>query len=245
VADIVLGLDPSQLPSQAQALLNLTGSGPVTSQQASPHPHQVVEYVENQELLVPDLGSDEVWRLTRSSTGAWELGGSIQQPAGSGPRHIVPLDGNLYTLHEISNTLTEQTLPALATGLQSTTIATLSVIPPGADNKTLAAGELLLSPTNMMYTTPYLYATNRLDTNPEGDTIAIFSLNPLTLVKQVRTGLNNIRGAAIGGPNGQYLIAGGLTGGGVAVFERIAGGADLQVVARLPTVLNATSFVFF
>jgi len=236
VSDILLGGDVSQLPSAPKQVLNVTGSGS--------HPHEIVEYLKGEELLVPDLGSDKVWRLTRGMGGAWQFSGSIQQPTGSGPRHIVPLGGDLYTLHETANTLTQQTLPPLGSAIEPTTIATLSILPEGA-SASMAAGELLLSPQNDKFPTQYLYATNRLDTNPEGDTIAIFSLNPLTLVKQFRTGLMQLRGAAIGGPDGAYLVAGGLVGGGVAVFERIDGGADLQVVARLPTVLNSSAFVFF
>ena len=40
------------------------------------------------EILVPDLGSDKVWRLVKEA-GAWVIKSFIQQPIGSGPRHIV------------------------------------------------------------------------------------------------------------------------------------------------------------
>ncbi|KAG9118777.1 hypothetical protein FRC07_006537, partial [Ceratobasidium sp. 392] len=48
--------------------VKFSGSGPNPSRQTSPHPHQVIEY--GSEYLVPDLGSDKVWRLTKSSSGA-------------------------------------------------------------------------------------------------------------------------------------------------------------------------------
>lgn len=70
-------------------------------------------------------------------------------------------------------------------------------------------------------------------------------MNPLKLVKQVYTGLNQLRGAAIGGPNGEYIVAGGLVGGGVSVFQRTKGGADLVKLANLPSINNSSSFVFF
>ncbi|KAG8863801.1 hypothetical protein FRB96_007638 [Tulasnella sp. 330] len=245
VADIRLGKGDLVFPSTYSSLLTLQGSGPITDRQASPHPHEVLEYITGQEILVPDLGSDKVWRLSRTATNAWQVGGFVQQPAGSGPRHIAVAGGYLYTLHEISNTLTQQTLPPLTSGIQPTTVTTVSIIPAGADNSTLAAAELMLSPLNAAFPTRYLYATNRFDPNPLGDSIAIFSLNPLRLVKQVYTGLNQLRGAAIGGPNGEYLVAGGLVGGGVSVFQRTRGGADLVKLANLPSIHNSSSFVFF
>ncbi|KAG9019213.1 hypothetical protein FRB90_005288 [Tulasnella sp. 427] len=230
--DMVLKSDRKTFSSTTGPMITYTGSGPNSGRQSAPHPHQVIEYIANKELLINDLGSDKTWRLSRSSSGAWTNSGYIQHTAGSGPRHGVTLDGNLYTLHELSNTLTQRTLPALGSSTASRLIATLPVIPPGADNSTLFAAELLLSPKNCMYPTQYLYATNRQDTDPNGDTIAIFSLNPLKLVKHVRTGLKAIRGAAIGGPNGEYLVAGGQNGGGVVLYKRTSGGAALTELAR-------------
>ncbi|KIO30985.1 hypothetical protein M407DRAFT_221408 [Tulasnella calospora MUT 4182] len=241
--DIILGTDRTTFSSSTGPMVTYTGSGPNTSRQTVPHPHQVIEYLIDQELLINDLGSDKTWRLSRSSSGAWQNSGSIQHPAGSGPRHGVVLNGNLYTVHELSNTLTQHTIPVLNSGSSSQLVATLPVIPPGASNSTLAAAELLLSPKNCMYPTQYLYATNRGDTDPNGDTIAVFSLNPLQLVGHVRTGLKQIRGAALGGPNGEYLVAGGQSDGGVVLYRRTSGGASLTELARYSSVNQPTSFV--
>ena len=147
-------------------------------------------------------------------------------------------------MHELSNTLTQHTLPALNSGVQPQLVATLPVIPSGASNTTLGAGELLLSPANSQFPTQYLYASNRNDPDSNGDTIAIFAMNPLRLVTQVRTGLQGLRGIQIGGNQGQYLIAGGQNGGGIAVFERTSGGTSLTLRARVQGVQSPTSFVF-
>ena len=43
------------------------------------------------EVLVPDLGADKIWRLIQSSESTpadWVIQGQIEQPEGSGPRHI-------------------------------------------------------------------------------------------------------------------------------------------------------------
>ena len=161
---------------------------------------------------------------------------------------IRPVTGStLYTLHELSNTLTQHTLPALGSGTNPQLVATLPVIPPGASNTTLGAGELLLSPINSAYTSQYLYATNRNDPDSAGDSIAIFSVSPsLQLVKHVRTGLKHIRAAALAGANKEYLVAGGLNGGGIVVYKRINGGQDLLELARLTNQVNQpTSFAFY
>lgn len=104
-------------------------------------------------------------------------------------------------------------------------------------NGTYAGGELLLPKTSANFTTPLLYASNRNTiSNPpaEGDSVAIFSLNPLKLVKQVFTGVNQIRGMATFGDNDEFLIVGGLVGaGGVVIYERTEGGKNLKEVARL------------
>ncbi|KDQ15453.1 hypothetical protein BOTBODRAFT_131276 [Botryobasidium botryosum FD-172 SS1] len=221
------------------AVTTFTGSGPNKDRQTSSHPHEVIEG--SGELFVPDLGSDKVWRLVKDgSTNNYRNVGSIQQAAGSGPRHGVVKDGQLYILHELDNKLTQQTIPPVGSSAAPVTVASLSILPPNAPSG-LGAGELLLSRPLSSGAQQYLYATNRGD--PSGDSIAIFSLNPLKLVKQFKTNLNHIRGLALGGPNDQYLVAGGLNGGGVAVYERINGGADFRLVAQNYGVSQPTGFV--
>lgn len=108
-------------------------------------------------------------------------------------------------------------------------------------NSTFTAAELLISPLSSWRENVecrYLYASNRniatlsSELDPRGDTIAIFATSPsLHVVKQVYTGLQQIRGMQISA-DGKYIVAAGLTGGGIAVFEAVDGGADLQLRAR-------------
>ena len=89
-----------------------------------------------------------------------------------------------------------------------------------------------------------------------GDSIAIFEhvhrgtrLEGLKLVKQVYTGLDQIRGMEIGPAGGrggeEYLIASGYAGtAGVAVFRRTKGGRDLELVAQNLDIPVRTSFVW-
>jgi len=118
-------------------------------------------------------------------------------------------------------------------------------MPPGANASLLTGGELLYSTPSFQFPRPLLYASNRGDDHPDGDAIAIFTIFPkLQLLKLVRTGLKHLRGVSFGGPNGQYLIAAGLNGGGIKVFARVDGGLGLRELARVddpliqkPTVL--------
>ncbi|KAF8325283.1 Lactonase, 7-bladed beta-propeller-domain-containing protein [Cantharellus anzutake] len=231
-------------------VVTLQGSGPNPTRQGAPHPHQAVKY-EN-EVLVPDLGSDKVWRLTKSGTN-WLISGFIQQPFGTGPRHIVPFGDNLYTLHELSSTLTAQTIPPLGSSTPPQLLANLSTLPTDIPaNSTYGAAELELTPVSESFPKRYLLASNRNVSpspsaiDPRGDTIGIFEVEPdLRLVKQVYTGLQQIRGMKIGGDKGQYVIAAGLTGGGVAVFERVEGGTNLKLLARYTTPGSSESVVSF
>lgn len=87
----------------------LTGSGAVAGRQDSPHAHQIVQY--NDEILISDLGTDNVWRLAKDTDGSWQVAGAVAQAPGSGPRHIVAHNDVLYVLHELDNSLSAYTLP--------------------------------------------------------------------------------------------------------------------------------------
>ena len=68
----------------------------------------------------------------------------------------------------------------------------------------------------------------------------------LELLAQIPTGLQQVRGLAIGSTaagTDKYVVAGANTAGGVAVFERTEGGANLKEVARNTDIASATSFV--
>ncbi|THH16791.1 hypothetical protein EW146_g3915 [Bondarzewia mesenterica] len=212
------------------------------------HPHMVLEH--GNEVLVPDLGADKIWRLTEDgSPGKWAIRGEIPQPSGSGPRHIAIFEDTLYTLHELASTVTAQHMPAAPNGT-STILTQLSTVPPNnLTGATWQAGEILIPAPNVKFPTPYVYASNRntgSTIDPRGDTVAIFATRPeLKLVAQVYTGLDQIRGMEFGGENDEYLVASGVVGsGGVVVFRRTEGGTGLVEVARNTQIPNRTSFLW-
>lgn len=241
----------------ATPLLQFEGSGPDPERQLSPHPHHIVEYGE--ELLVPDLGSDKVWRLTKNAeTRGWEIAGAVDQVPGSGPRHAVAEDGKLFVVHELDNTLTSQTLPPLLrhksggpftpadpptpspTGHPTpTTLSSVSIVPEdGAAGAAWHGGEIAISSKPKNPNSPrFLYASNRNvgTTDARGDPICVARLDRsghLTVVQQAYTGLFHVRGMALGGDHGQFIIAAGMDAGGVAIFERDEKHGTLRLLDR-------------
>ena len=155
------------------------------------------------------------------------------------------LDGYLFTILELKNKVVRHRFPphpALPTFIKST--PTMSNPPSASDQ---LAAEILIPPPNESFPIPYLYLSNRNDPSPEGDIISIFSIqnhDSLDLIAEIRTGLKHLRGMVFGGPNDKYLIAGGVNGGGIKVFERIDGGKSLRLVVTNNSVQAPTGFLW-
>ncbi|KAF5340451.1 hypothetical protein D9758_013557 [Tetrapyrgos nigripes] len=247
-----LGFDDS---ASSAALIKFPVPTAPTSEGVS-HPHMALEV--GKEIFVPDLGGDMIWRLSQLN-GKWEITGSIPQPPSSGPRHIAVHDDRLFTLHELASTLTVQAIPAFPNGT-SQIISNVSILPAQRPpNASYAAAEILIPKTTPKFRTPYIYVSNRnvgiQDPSGVGDSIAIFELvkkgtrdEHLQLVKQVFTGLDQIRGMEIGfEENGsdEFLIAAGVAGNaGTVVYRRVNGGSDLEEVARNLDIPTRTSFIW-
>jgi len=114
-------------------------------------------------------------------------------------------------------------------------VPTMLTAAPDTDPYMLAA-EILIPPPNAAFPTPYVYVSNRNDPSAGGDIIAIFDITDVAkpeLVAEVRSGLKHLRGMWFGGPEDRWLVAGGVLGSGVKMFERVDGGKSLKEVASL------------
>ncbi|KAJ7733204.1 Lactonase, 7-bladed beta-propeller-domain-containing protein, partial [Mycena maculata] len=220
----------------------LRGSGPNTERQESPHAHQVL--LHHGELLVADLGSDTVCRFAKQD-GAWVMQDQVRYDPGGGPRHTAVYDGALYTLLELSSSLSKHRFPSLPAEPSLLTVKSTMSNPPEPPHDMLAA-ELLIPAPNSTFSTPYAYVSNRNDPAAGGDTIAIFAIegDALELVTEVHTGLKHLRGMAFGGKDDRWLVAGGAQGGGVKVFERVDGGKGLRLLAENGDVEAPTGFLW-
>ncbi|KAG5653209.1 hypothetical protein H0H81_001760 [Sphagnurus paluster] len=132
----------------------------------------------NDEVFVPDLGANKIWRLARDGPpGNFKVHGQIDVDAGSGPRHIAIHDNILFTVHELTSTLTAQPIPQGPNGTTLPLIANVSVVPPHTLNGSFFAAELLISTPTAQFPDPLIYVSNRNlgpQFDPRGDTIAIF-----------------------------------------------------------------------
>jgi len=225
------------------------------ARQEASHAHQAILHPTSEDLLVPNLGADEVCRFQKTDTGKWESVRSIQYKTGGGPRHVAFYQDKLYTLLELTNDVITHNWSSLSNSSKPahTTISTL----PDPHPEGMFAAEILVSKATGVDGLPHLYVSNREDTSEEGDTIAIFSLvdkengkkprETPELVKQVKTGLRHVRGMSFGGAHDQWLIAGGVNNGGVKIFKRVKdakGDEDLEFVAENKGIEKPTAFVW-
>ncbi|KAG6876390.1 hypothetical protein C0993_003480 [Termitomyces sp. T159_Od127] len=222
------------------------------------HPHMALQH-EN-EVLVPDLGGDKIWRLTQTSkdSGDYEIQGFIPQPVNSGPRHIAISNDRLFVLHELASTLTVQRIPSEPNGT-APIIASASIIPPDPpEGAAFAAAEILIPKPTSQFSKPYIYVSNRNTgvQDPRGDAIAIFEHvfadtpeEGLQLVRHVFTGLDQPRGMELGIEDGRggeaFLAVAGVAGnGGVKIFERTDGGRNLELVATNLDIPTRSTFLW-
>ena len=77
--------DPTKFQQDAAYNVELPTDEGVTN-----HPHQAYEY--NDEVFIPDLGVDTIWRLKRGDAGKYIRWGRIDHDKGSGSCHIAIKD---------------------------------------------------------------------------------------------------------------------------------------------------------
>ena len=156
----------------------------------------------------------------------------------------------MYTLHELVNTVTQNAISPLSSRkTDAPLVANVSILPPDLPaGPKMAAAELLhaCAPASLLYASNRNLALDPKDIG-DGDAITVLSTAPeLKPVAYVKTGLAQIRAMAFLGENKEYILAAGLAGGGVKVYERVSQDQGfLKEVANLddPRITQPTSFV--
>ena len=163
----------------------------------------------------------------------------------------------MYTLCELSSTLVTHTLPTLPAKQAvshdgdadiekvdqsgtSVCISRHSILPPAdKDNQSkMLASEILLLSSPTPGGKHLLICTNRDSPNPEGDAIALFSVDDDGTVERTEQGWitgigKHLRGMSAD-KEGKYLAVAGRDGGGLTIFERDQEkGLALKEVAKL------------
>ncbi len=166
-------------------------------QQASAHPHGV--YFHAEELWVPDLGGDCVYRLDPADG---TVRGHIDIPAGSGPRHLSP--DRAFVVNELNNTVI-----ALD---GDTPVAILSTLPPDFYSRSSTAeiqahGDLL-------------YVSNR-----GHDSIAVLATRPALAARQHRASGGRHPRHFLISPDGRYLLVANRDSDNIVSIEIAADGS--------------------
>ncbi|TFK90252.1 putative isomerase YbhE [Polyporus arcularius HHB13444] len=245
---VPLASEPPYIVTAESAVIPFSGTGPNKERQEASHLHQVIQHPTYKEVLVPDLGADKTRRLIRDASGKWLEKGVISYKPGAGPRHVAFHEDVVYTLLELTSEVTAHRLPPLpAEPILLDTFRTMANPPPPQFATDMLAAEILVPPPNASYPTPYVYVSNRNDPNPAGDTIAIFTTVGANAkcgyVREVRSGLKHLRGMVFGGLDDKWLVAGGVHGGGVKIFERTESGKGLKEIASVD-VAAPTGFLW-
>lgn len=194
------------------SVIEHSGSGPNPQRQKEPHPHAVGVSPDNQFLMVPDLGIDQVviYRIDHATAAINPHGAGVAIPGG-GPRHFkFSTDGTkVYLLNELIASITTFAYDAKAGTM--TTGATVSALPEGWNDLSNTAAEVRVHPTGR-----FVYSSNR-----GHDTIAVYKVDEasgdLAVIEH-----EPIRGATPRNfnldPSGKWLIAAGQNSNTLAVF---------------------------
>ncbi len=151
------------------ATIEHQGSSVHEGRQQEPHPHSIRPDPENRVVYVPDLGTDKVYRYTfdpDQTTIEPSDPPFVEQPPGSGPRHLDfhPELPYCYVINELASTITTFAYdPATS---QITPFETTSTLPDDFAGHHQAA-DIHVHPNG-----EYLYVSNR-----GHDSIAIFKIN--------------------------------------------------------------------
>ncbi len=202
------------LLSRAANIGHGKGSGINAKRQASAHPHWVGTSPDNQYLLVPDLGTDQVFQYQlNTDSGEISLQSKISLPPGSGPRHMKfhPTGNYAFVLNELTLTITVFRYDQSSGRFQE--IQNIETLPANLKDRHLnSAAEIRVHPNGK-----FVYSSNR-----GHDSISVFKFSPeknkLEFVER-----ESVRGSWPRNfnlePSGKWLLAAGQHSNTLAVFE--------------------------
>ena len=192
----------------ASSVVRHRGRGVHPERQEGPHAHAAVFTPDGAELLVPDLGLDEVKRYRVSADARLEPLAPIRLEPGSGPRHLVfgQQGQRAYILNELSSSIAIATRDA-----ERWSVGQYVPCVPSAERDGNTAAAIRLAPSER-----FLYASNR-----GHDSIAVFSVDAsgghLALVEHVATEGATPRDFAID-PSGRLLVVANQDAGTLVSF---------------------------
>jgi 6-phosphogluconolactonase len=143
-----------------------SGSSISLDRQQEPHPHSIFSYPNSPYLLVPDLGTDEIYIYSHeASEGKLHLLATAPATVGSGPRHLEfhPTKPFVYVIQELDSTIAFYTIDGQTNSL--TLQQTVSTLPHDYSGESYCA-DIHLSTSGL-----YVYGSNR-----GADSVATFKI---------------------------------------------------------------------
>ncbi|RMG63049.1 MAG: lactonase family protein [Bacteroidetes bacterium] len=206
--------------------------------QEAPHPHMIIPVPGTDLVLVPDLGTDQVFAYQLDEMGALSPAPvpHIAISPGAGPRHMAlhPSQPRAYILNELNATVSSLELDP-AQGLTAV-LSTASTLPPDFDEYNKSS-DIHITPDGR-----YLYAANR---GP--NSLAIFDLtaspDSLKLVDIVDCGGEWPRAFAID-PTGQFVLVANMYSNQISVFRIDSATGRLSKEHEIPSVSSPQGLRF-
>jgi 6-phosphogluconolactonase len=209
-------VDPAGHLSGFVSQIQLSGHGPISSRQASPHAHGAAISPNNRFVYINDLGTDRIFIYKLNAATAELVANDppfLSMAAGSGPRHLVfhPNGRWAYCINELNSTISFLHWNS-ASGALLVVANTPPMVPAGdvANNR---AGELAFDANAR-----FLYACNR----GAAEDLLTFSVGNdgrLTFVSRLRTAGKEARHFIVS-PDDGYLLVAEQFSKEVAVFAR-------------------------
>jgi 6-phosphogluconolactonase len=209
----VLRILPDGLLAPARQVIAHSGASVHPTRQTSPHPHHIAFDAAGRQVLVTDLGLDQVvsYRFDPET-------GVLDQPdthalatPGVGPRQAIPhpTTSRLYVLNELASNITIYDLDRASRRMTAGKF--VSTLPSGIQRENSGA-ELQLAPSGR-----FLYASNR-----GHDSIGLFAVDPQTGDLTARGHVSTLgatpRQFQIS-PDGRFLVAANQDSDNVVLFR--------------------------
>jgi 6-phosphogluconolactonase len=196
-------VDPDGHLSGFVSQIQLTGHGPVTSRQNSPHAHGVAISPNNRFVYINDLGTDRIF-IYKLDTATAELVANdppfLAMAAGSGPRHLAfhPNGRWAYSINEVNSTISLLHWNPASGALSI--VANTPTMAPGGDVANNRAGELAFDAAGR-----FLYACTR---GAAAELVA-FSVGPdgrLNFISRLETAGKEARDFVVSPDDGYLLV---------------------------------------
>ncbi|WP_191060928.1 lactonase family protein [Geminicoccus harenae] len=206
----------------ATASVAHAGSGPNRERQERSHAHCAIELPGHGNILVADLGLDQVVTYRLDADGQLQKVGTCATAPGAGPRHLAvhPSLPFVFVINELGSTVSSL---ALGPDGQLSEIATVSTLPAGTGVHN-DSSDLQVSPDGR-----FLYGLNR-----GHDSVAIIEVGEdggLTAAGHVPCGGRTPRNCALT-PSGNHLLVANQNSDVITVFRRDAADGSLADLGR-------------